>query len=117
MIANLPFGNRLSIYLVLLAAEDLPTFPVVDRLLVAVKERVNVAREIDKLELRCRRDNSQKGWLQKAAKDMDLLLDDEELLVLFTSVDYQIVLMIIVQCSKYFLIIVKRRWKLKKWPI
>ncbi|XP_001604682.1 ATP-dependent RNA helicase DDX24 [Nasonia vitripennis] len=58
--------------------EDLPTFPVVDRLLVAVKERVNVAREIDKLELTCRRDNSQKGWLQKAAKDMDLLLDDEE---------------------------------------
>lgn len=69
-----------EIYLFLcFLAEDLPTFPVIDRLLVAVKERVNLAREIDKLELTCRRDNSQKGWLQKAAKEMDLLLDEEEL--------------------------------------
>lgn len=59
-------------------AEDLPTFPVVDRLLVAVKERVNIAREIDKLELACRRNNSQKGWLQKAAKEMDILLDNDD---------------------------------------
>ncbi|XP_014207809.1 ATP-dependent RNA helicase DDX24 [Copidosoma floridanum] len=58
--------------------EDLPTFPVIDRLLIAVKERVNIAREIDKLELTCRRDNTKKSWLQKAAKEMDLLLDDDE---------------------------------------
>ncbi|XP_015609090.1 ATP-dependent RNA helicase DDX24 [Cephus cinctus] len=59
--------------------EDLPTFPVVDRLLIAVKERVNVAREIDKLELICRRDNAQKGWLQRAVEEMDLVLDDDQL--------------------------------------
>ncbi|XP_076761647.1 ATP-dependent RNA helicase DDX24 [Xylocopa sonorina] len=58
--------------------EDLPTFPVVDRLLIAVKERVDIAREIDKFELRCRRDNSQKGWLRKAVKDLDLVLDEDE---------------------------------------
>ncbi|XP_076681119.1 ATP-dependent RNA helicase DDX24 isoform X2 [Andrena cerasifolii] len=58
--------------------EDLPVFPVVDRLLIAVKERVNVAREIDKLELKCRRDNSQKGWLRKAVEDMDLFLEEDE---------------------------------------
>ncbi|CAL7938624.1 unnamed protein product [Xylocopa violacea] len=58
--------------------EDLPTFPVVDRLLIAVKERVDIAREIDKLELKCRRDNSQKGWLRKAVEDMDLVLDEDE---------------------------------------
>ncbi|XP_015126985.1 ATP-dependent RNA helicase DDX24 [Diachasma alloeum] len=59
--------------------KDIPTFPVVDRLLVAVKERVNVAREIDKLELRCRRDNVQKGWLKKAVEDMDLVLDEDQI--------------------------------------
>ncbi|XP_063990842.1 ATP-dependent RNA helicase DDX24 [Diachasmimorpha longicaudata] len=59
--------------------KDIPTFPVVDRLLVAVKERVNVAREIDKLELRCRRDNVQKGWLKKAVEEMDLVLDEEQI--------------------------------------
>ncbi|XP_008545144.1 ATP-dependent RNA helicase DDX24 [Microplitis demolitor] len=58
--------------------QDIPTFPVIDRLLVAVKERVNVAREIDKLELRCKRDNLKKSWLKKAAEEMDLLLDEDE---------------------------------------
>nr|XP_034181790.1 ATP-dependent RNA helicase DDX24 [Osmia lignaria]XP_034181791.1 ATP-dependent RNA helicase DDX24 [Osmia lignaria] len=58
--------------------QDLPTFPVVDRLLIAVKERVDIAREIDKLELKCRRDNSQKGWLRKAVEDMDLVLEEDE---------------------------------------
>ncbi|OAD59683.1 ATP-dependent RNA helicase DDX24, partial [Eufriesea mexicana] len=58
--------------------EDLPMFPIIDRLLVAVKERVDIAREIDKLELKCRRDNSQKGWLRKAVEDMDLILEEDE---------------------------------------
>lgn len=59
--------------------EDIPTFPVIDRLLVAVKERVDVAREIDSLELKCRRNNVHKGWLQKAVEDMDIVLDEEQL--------------------------------------
>ncbi|KAJ8672439.1 hypothetical protein QAD02_003698, partial [Eretmocerus hayati] len=63
--------------------EDLPIFPVSDRLLMAVKERVDLARKIDCLELKCRRSNSQRGWLQKAAKDMDILLENEE----FDSLD------------------------------
>lgn len=53
-------------------------FPIVDKLLIAVKERVDIAREIDKLELKCRRDNSQKGWLHKAIEDMDLVLEEDE---------------------------------------
>ncbi|XP_046738712.1 ATP-dependent RNA helicase DDX24 isoform X2 [Diprion similis] len=59
--------------------QDIPTFPVVDRLLIAVKERVNLSREIDRLELLCRRDNAQKGWLHKAVEDMDLVLDEDQL--------------------------------------
>ncbi|XP_076382250.1 ATP-dependent RNA helicase DDX24 [Megalopta genalis] len=58
--------------------EDLPVFPIVDRLLIAVKERVDVARDIDKLELKCRRDTSKKSWLLKAVEEMDLLLDEDE---------------------------------------
>lgn len=59
-------------------AQDIPMFPIIDRLLVAVKERVNVAREIDKLELVSKRDNLKKNWLKKAAEEMDLLLDEDE---------------------------------------
>lgn len=56
---------------------DLPTFPVIDKLLIAIKERVDVAREIDKLELKCRRKNTQKNWLRKAAEDMDIVVEDD----------------------------------------
>ncbi|XP_048263891.1 ATP-dependent RNA helicase DDX24 isoform X2 [Bombus terrestris] len=58
--------------------EDIPMFPVVDRLLIATKERVEIAREIDKLELKCRRDNSKNGWLRKAVEEMDLVLEEDE---------------------------------------
>ncbi|XP_015176587.1 PREDICTED: ATP-dependent RNA helicase DDX24 [Polistes dominula] len=59
--------------------EDIPTFPVIDRLLMAVKERVDIAREIDSLELKCKRNNVHKGWLQKAVEDMDIILDEDQL--------------------------------------
>lgn len=62
-----------------LLAEDIPTFPVIDRLLIAVKERVDIAREIDNLELKCKRNNVHKGWLQKAVEDMDIILDEDQL--------------------------------------
>ncbi|XP_014484727.1 PREDICTED: ATP-dependent RNA helicase DDX24 [Dinoponera quadriceps] len=58
--------------------QDLPTFPVVDRLLIAIKERVDIARDIDKLELKCRRENTQKSWLRKAIEDMDMAVDDDD---------------------------------------
>ncbi|KAL2717010.1 ATP-dependent RNA helicase DDX24-like [Vespula squamosa] len=59
--------------------EDIPTFPVIDRLLIAVKERIDIAREIDSLELKCKRNNVHKGWLQKAVLDMDIILDEDQL--------------------------------------
>ncbi|XP_046818958.1 ATP-dependent RNA helicase DDX24 isoform X2 [Vespa crabro] len=58
--------------------EDIPTFPVIDRLLIAVKERVDIAREIDNLVLKCKRNNVHKGWLQKAVEDMDIILDEDQ---------------------------------------
>ncbi|KYN21126.1 PREDICTED: ATP-dependent RNA helicase DDX24 [Trachymyrmex cornetzi] len=58
--------------------DDLPIFPVVDRILITIKERVNVARDIDKLELKYRRQNNQKSWLQKAVEDMEMILDEED---------------------------------------
>ena len=54
----------------------MPVFPVQEDYLKAVKERVNLARELDQLELQIRKGNSEEGWLQKAAKDMDIVVDD-----------------------------------------
>ncbi|XP_018306369.1 ATP-dependent RNA helicase ddx24, partial [Mycetomoellerius zeteki] len=57
---------------------DLPVFPVIDRILITIKERMDVARDIDKLELKCRRQNNQKSWLQKTVEDMEMILDEED---------------------------------------
>lgn len=54
----------------------MPLFPVSDRYLAAVKERVNLARKVDVLELKVRRTQSDIGWLKKSAKEMDILVDD-----------------------------------------
>lgn len=56
--------------------EDLPIFPVADRYLNAVRDRVNLARRIDVAELHMRRKTADIGWLKKSAKEMDILIDD-----------------------------------------
>jgi len=50
---------------------------VVDRILITIKERMDVARDIDKIELKCRRQNNQKNWLQKAMEDMEMILEED----------------------------------------
>lgn len=42
-----------------------------------VKEIVNLARDLDKLELQYRKANSESGWIQKAADDMDIVVEDK----------------------------------------
>lgn len=56
--------------------EDLPLFPVAERYLNAIRDRVNLARRIDVAELHMRRKTADIGWLKKSAKEMDILIDD-----------------------------------------
>lgn len=68
----------------------MPTFPVQQNYLNAVKHRVNLARELDKLQLQVKKTNSEVGWFQKAAEDMDIVIDDlyPFCSVLFTSFNF-----------------------------
>lgn len=61
---------------ILVSDEDLPIFPVADRYLNAVRDRVSLARRIDVAELHVRRKTADIGWLKKSAKEMDILIDD-----------------------------------------
>ncbi|XP_066137965.1 ATP-dependent RNA helicase DDX24 isoform X2 [Euwallacea fornicatus] len=70
------FSNYVKLCRTLGKGEDLPMFPVQDRYLTAVKQRVNLARDLDKLQLQVRKANSEEGWLQKAAKEMDIIVDE-----------------------------------------
>ncbi|XP_050509203.1 ATP-dependent RNA helicase ddx24 [Diabrotica virgifera virgifera] len=68
--------NYLKLCKTLGKSEDLPTFPVQDNYLNAVKKRIDLARELDKFQLNVKKANSENGWLQKAAEDMDIIIDD-----------------------------------------
>ncbi|XP_068896059.1 ATP-dependent RNA helicase DDX24 isoform X2 [Tenebrio molitor] len=57
-------------------SQDLPMFPVQEDCLKSVKHIVNLGRQLDKLELDMRKENSEEGWLRKAAKEMDIIVDD-----------------------------------------
>ncbi|KAL1512782.1 hypothetical protein ABEB36_002313 [Hypothenemus hampei] len=70
------FRNYIKLCKTLEKDEDLPLFPIQEQYLKAVKERVNLARDLDKLQLQVRKANSEEGWLQKAAQEMDIIIDE-----------------------------------------
>lgn len=53
----------------------MPLFPVSERYLNAVKERVNLAREVDKQELKLKRTQTELGWMKKHAEEMDMVIE------------------------------------------
>ncbi|XP_023304092.2 ATP-dependent RNA helicase DDX24 [Lucilia cuprina] len=65
----------IKLYKTLERTEDLPLFPVSERYLNAVKERVNLAREVDKQELKLKRTQTELGWMKKHAEEMDMVIE------------------------------------------
>lgn len=64
--------------LLCLSDKELPSFPVVSNLMDAVKQRVNLARDIDILQLQYKKATSSYNWVQKMAEEMDLVVDQDE---------------------------------------
>ncbi|XP_076341497.1 ATP-dependent RNA helicase DDX24 isoform X2 [Tachypleus tridentatus] len=58
--------------------EILPVFPVDHAVLTMVRERVNLAKQLDVLEHRHRHRVAQNNWIKKVTGEMDLDLEDEE---------------------------------------
>lgn len=52
--------------------EDLPDFPIDSSIFPSVKNRVQVAKELDKLLLSTKKEEVNKSWFKKAAEDADL---------------------------------------------
>ncbi|XP_063629455.1 uncharacterized protein LOC134800828 [Cydia splendana] len=57
---------------------ELPTFPVPPLGLDSLKTLVNTARELDALLLKRRRAAQAIGWREKAAREMDMIVDDDD---------------------------------------
>ncbi|XP_049879854.1 uncharacterized protein LOC126376485 [Pectinophora gossypiella] len=56
---------------------EVPMFPVQPAALAAFRDAVQLARDIDALELKRRRAAQAAGWREKAARDMDIIIDDD----------------------------------------
>jgi hypothetical protein len=56
--------------------EDMPLFPVDRPLFDEVRRRIEMAKELEQLEHSHRRTQSDEGWLNKAAKELDLHFDE-----------------------------------------
>ncbi|XP_028572749.2 ATP-dependent RNA helicase DDX24 isoform X2 [Podarcis muralis] len=72
--------NFKRIYKTLEKNEELPFFPVETKCMTAIKERVNLARKIEKMEYFNSRAKQHNSWLQQAAEALELDLDDDELI-------------------------------------
>uniref|UniRef100_A0A8B9K3A1 ATP-dependent RNA helicase n=1 Tax=Astyanax mexicanus TaxID=7994 RepID=A0A8B9K3A1_ASTMX len=72
--------NFKKIYKTLGKDEDLPVFPIQNKCMAAIKERVNVARGIEKIEYHNSRAKQHNSWLRQAAEEMDIDVDDDLLM-------------------------------------
>ncbi|NXE61407.1 DDX24 helicase, partial [Calcarius ornatus] len=72
--------NFRKIYKTLEKSEELPFFPVDAKCMTSIKERVNLARQIEKAEFFNSRAKQHNSWLQQAAEALEMDLDDDMLM-------------------------------------
>lgn len=77
--------NFRKIYKTLEKSEELPFFPVDAKCMTSVKERMNLARQIEKAEFFNSRAKQHNSWLQQAAEALEMDLDDDMLMGRKTS--------------------------------
>ncbi|ROL46599.1 ATP-dependent RNA helicase DDX24 [Anabarilius grahami] len=61
-------------------SEDLPVFPVQEKCMAAIKERVNLARKIEKMEFFHSREQQHNSWVRQASEAMEIDVDDDLLM-------------------------------------
>lgn len=72
--------NFRNIYKTLEKNEELPVFPVQQKCMIGIKERVDLARQIEKLEYQNSKAKQHNSWFQQAAEAMEIDLDDDLLI-------------------------------------
>ncbi|NXH21813.1 DDX24 helicase, partial [Bucco capensis] len=72
--------NFRRIYKTLEKSEELPFFPVETKCMTSIKERMNLARQIEKAEFFNSRAKQHNSWLQQAAEALEFDLDDDMLM-------------------------------------
>ncbi|XP_040056360.2 ATP-dependent RNA helicase DDX24 [Gasterosteus aculeatus] len=72
--------NFKKIYKALGKDEDLPMFPIETKCMEAIKERVNLAHQIEKIEFYNSKEKQHNSWFKQAAAALELELDEDLLI-------------------------------------
>ncbi|XP_041668588.1 ATP-dependent RNA helicase DDX24 [Cheilinus undulatus] len=72
--------NFKKIYKTLGKDEELPMFPIETKCMEAIKERVDLARQIEKIEFHNSREKHHNSWFRQAAEALEVDLDDDLLI-------------------------------------
>lgn len=72
--------NFKKIYKTLGKNEDLPLFPVETKCMAVIKERVDLARSIEKMEYHNSKAKQHNSWIQQAAEALELDVDEDLLI-------------------------------------
>ncbi|KAJ7990735.1 hypothetical protein DPEC_G00290000 [Dallia pectoralis] len=72
--------NFRKIYKTLGKDEEVPMFPIQSMCMAAIKERVDLARKIEKIEYHNSREKQHNSWFKQAAEAMEVDLDEDVLL-------------------------------------
>ncbi|MBN3305089.1 DDX24 helicase, partial [Amia calva] len=72
--------NFKKIYRTLEKDEELPMFPIQTKCMASIKERVNLARKIEKIEFHNSKAKHHNSWFQQAAEALEVDLDDDVLI-------------------------------------
>ncbi|NWZ35559.1 DDX24 helicase, partial [Brachypodius atriceps] len=72
--------NFRKIYKTLEKSEELPFFPVDAKCMTSIKERMNLARQIEKAEFFNSRAKQHNSWLQQAAEALEIDLEEDMLM-------------------------------------
>ncbi|XP_039568638.1 ATP-dependent RNA helicase DDX24 [Passer montanus] len=72
--------NFRKIYKTLEKSEELPFFPVDAKCMTSIRERMNLARQIEKAEFFNSRAKQHNSWLQQAAEALEIDLEDDMLM-------------------------------------
>ncbi|KAG9481834.1 hypothetical protein GDO78_010844 [Eleutherodactylus coqui] len=72
--------NYRRIFRTLEKNDELPIFPVEAKCMIGIKERVSLARQIEKMEYFNSKAKQQNSWIQQVAEALEVELDDDDLI-------------------------------------
>ncbi|OWR52735.1 hypothetical protein KGM_212982 [Danaus plexippus plexippus] len=65
---------------------ELPTFPVPSYQISPIRDIINLARELDSLTTKKKRLTHEQSWRDRAEKEMDLIIDDDDVYPLLNCI-------------------------------